>query len=394
MNKIIKVLIFSFVLVFLFQGNAAYSAQVHRVQPGETLFELAQKYSVSVDEIVEKNKLVNPDTIFVKQVLIIPDLKVIPELSSIDNTKKNTYVVVPDDTLYKVSLKFGVSMDNLAAENNISQWDYLYIGQMLKIPDSHNSQTEQPNQPEQQLPESQPVQPKPQQQEPKPESSEPKYTLSQLVRMYSDVFYLGGSKGERKVALTFDDGPDAKYTHQVLDVLKKYGISGTFFLVGNKVEDHPDVVQRIFMEGHTIGSHSWSHPDLSKLDEGQVYTEVINTERAIENIIGKKPALIRPPYGAMSKGAIEQLIKLNYKIINWNVDSVDWRDRNVDQILINTLPDVRNGSILLFHTAGGEGQSLASTPEALAEIIYTLAVQGYEFVSVDELLSIPAYKNY
>jgi len=210
--------------------------------------------------------------------------------------------------------------------------------------------------------------------------------------MFSENFYLRGPAGGAKVALTFDDGPDGKYTGQVLDVLKKYGALATFFLIGEKSIRFSEVVDRIDREGHVIGNHSWSHPDLSKVGIERLNFEIMETERVLEKITGRNTALIRPPYGAVSKEAIEYMMDLNYKAVNWSVDSVDWRDRDVDQILINTLPSVRDGGILLFHTAGGEGQSLAATVAALSEVIYTLKVQGYEFVTVDELLSIPAYK--
>ena len=101
---------------------------------------------------------------------------------------------------------------------------------------------------------------------------------------------------------------------------------------------------------------------------------------------------MRPPYGAVIPATLEILKDMDYKAINWSVDSVDWRDQDVDKILINTLPDVRGGGILLFHDAGGEGQSRAATVAALPEIIHTLRTQGYEFVTVDELLGIPGYK--
>ncbi len=369
-NRFIKAILYIFVLAFILQGSGVYAAHVHRVQEGETLAIIAQNYGVAINEIVDKNNLINPHTIFPQQVLIIPENK----NETVDIRGGSTYTVAAGDSLFKISAKIGVSMAALAEQNSLNNMDLLYVGQVLQLPALEAKEKPTPK-----------PQPQPQ---PVPEHQ---YSISQLVKMYSDTLYLKGSADERKVALTFDDGPDDKYTEQVLDVLREYNVPGTFFLLGNRVVEHTEVVDRIYREGHVIGNHSWSHPNLSKESEGRIYNEMVLTDMIIESVIGKKPALVRPPYGAVTKENVEQLRDMNYKIINWNVDSVDWRDRDVDQILINTLPDVKPGSIILFHSAGGE--SRAATVDALKEIIYTLRVQGYEFVTVDQLLSVPAYQN-
>ncbi|KUO51470.1 MAG: hypothetical protein APF76_13990 [Desulfitibacter sp. BRH_c19] len=372
MKVSLKVLVLTFILAFVFNVNPVYSAQVHRIQPGETLHTIAQQYGISINELVSQNGyLRDQNLVAVNQVLIVPTK------DSSQSSIGNTYEVQPGDSLYLISQKLGVTMAKVAEENKLENWDYLYIGQILKFPAKEAPKQEAPKQ-----------------QVYKQTAPEPiaQYTISELAKMFSENFYLRGPAGGAKVALTFDDGPDGKYTGQVLDVLKKYGALATFFLIGEKSIRFSEVVDRIDREGHVIGNHSWSHPDLSKVGIERLNFEIMETERVLEKITGRNTALIRPPYGAVSKEAIEYMMDLNYKAVNWSVDSVDWRDRDVDQILINTLPSVRDGGILLFHTAGGEGQSLAATVAALSEVIYTLKVQGYEFVTVDELLSIPAYK--
>ncbi|KJF27443.1 hypothetical protein TZ02_07805 [Clostridium aceticum] len=201
-----------------------------------------------------------------------------------------------------------------------------------------------------------------------------------------------GSASTNKIALTFDDGPNEKYTNQVLQVLKQHNVPATFFVLGSKVEKHPEILRRMVSEGHVVGNHTWIHPDLRRVTENRLATEMQTTEDIIYQTIGLRTALMRPPYGAVAPQVIEGLRDLDYKVINWSVDSVDWRDQNIDKILINTLPDVRQGGILLFHDAGGDGESRAATVAVLPELIHTLRAQGYEFVTVDKLLNLPAYK--
>lgn len=370
MNKFLAILALTFIFSLGLGSTSAFSAQVHRVESGESLYTIAQHHGVTVNELVSVNGYLRDiNNISVKQVLIIPqaNAQVIPD---------NIYTVVPGDILYKIAQKLRVSVDAISSQNNISNKDFLYVGQVLVIPSKTLIV---------------PAKDSLIQIEPKTQIAS-QYSVAQLAKMYSDTFYLKGSAGGGKIALTFDDGPDAKYTEQVLDVLQEYNTPSTFFLLGKNALEFSSVVERIDREGHIIGNHSRSHPNLAKVGIERLHSEIMETERILKKITGKNTALIRPPYGAVSKEAIEYMRDLNYKVVNWSVDSVDWRDRDVDQILINTLPSVRGGGILLFHTAGGEGQSFAATVAALSEMIYTLKVQGYEFVTIDELLSILAYK--
>lgn len=373
MKHLVRVLLFIFVCTILFQANAAQAAQVHRVKSGETINLIAQQYGVTVNAVLGENKYIRKqDQIFNGQVLIIPE-SVIP-------TKEdpNVYQVKPGDTLFKIAQQLNVTMASLAGQNNLSNWDYLYVGQALTIP-GQGKETGQTASPAGAKVTTTPPAPV-------------KDTLSTLVREYRDTMFLKGQPGSNKIALTFDDGPDSIYTMQVLDVLKQHGIPATFFLIGQNTNEYPQVVQRISREGHVLGNHSWSHPRLTRLGPEQLQGEIRDTEKAIQNFTGKQTTLLRPPYGDIDRETLIQLKEMDYKVINWSVDSVDWRDANVDQILINTLPGVGDGSIILMHSAGGTGQDLSATVASLPELIYTLQVHGYEFVTVDELLSIPAYK--
>lgn len=212
---------------------------------------------------------------------------------------------------------------------------------------------------------------------------------SELERKYEGVFVLSASRGSRKVALTFDDVPDPRFTPQVLDVLKAKKVQATFFVVGTRSSKHPDLVKRIHREGHNIGNHSYSHPDFSKLSFDKVQEQIGRAERAIEGIVGFKPRLVRPPYGEILPRHLEWAKQRGYTVVNWDVDSSDWRQLSSDQVFRNVTRAVRPGSVVLMHAGGGEGQSLSGTVKALPRIIDWLREHHYEPVTLTDLLEIP-----
>lgn len=212
---------------------------------------------------------------------------------------------------------------------------------------------------------------------------------SDLERKYEGVFVLSASRGSRKVALTFDDVPDPRFTPQVLNVLKEKKVSATFFAVGTRSTKHPDLVRRIHREGHNLGNHSYSHPAFSKLPLAKVQEQIIRAEKVIEGIVGFKPRLVRPPYGEILPKHLEWAKQRGYIVVNWDVDSSDWRQLSADQVFRNVIRSVRPGSVVLMHAGGGEGQNLSGTVKALPRIIDWLRAHDYEPVTLTELLAIP-----
>lgn len=221
-------------------------------------------------------------------------------------------------------------------------------------------------------------------------STEP-MTLAELRRKYSETFKFRGPE-VKQVALTFDDVPDPRFTPRVLDELKKQGVKATFFIVGSRAKKHPDLVRRIHREGHVIGNHSFSHPLFKNRSVAQFQSEIQRTERIIQSIVGYKPKLIRPPYGEINEGQVKWAKQNGYKIINWNVDSLDWKGIDKDKVKKNVLSAVVPGSIVLQHAGGGLGSTLNGSIEAIPEIIQTLRKRGYHFVSLTELLQTKKYK--
>jgi peptidoglycan/xylan/chitin deacetylase (PgdA/CDA1 family) len=200
--------------------------------------------------------------------------------------------------------------------------------------------------------------------------------------------YLNGPAYRKQVALTFDDGPDWKVTPEILDILKAKEVNASFFFIGNSVKKHPDVVKRAYSEGNLVLNHSMDHPDFQKLTPDQMMKEVTDAEDAIYSVTGKRPALVRPPYGSVSKEELDRLNSSGCKAVIWSIDTLDWSQKDSSSIAGNVLDNVRNGDIILMHSNGDK----KATAVALLGIIDGLKASGYTIVTLDKLLGIDAYK--
>ncbi|MFH5181518.1 polysaccharide deacetylase family protein [Paenibacillus sp. TAB 01] len=219
-------------------------------------------------------------------------------------------------------------------------------------------------------------------------SGKKRLTLSQLVKKYPDLLLLHGPSGSNKVALTFDDAPDTKYTLQVLDILKQYDVKATFFVIGRLVEKHPNVVKRMTKEGHVVGNHTYNHALLTKLSDEQFQSQILKTQKLLQSTIGYSPKLIRPPYGEITESQLLWASNHQMTVVNWNVDSKDWRQLSQAQVTSNVLNHAKAGSIILQHSGGGPEQNLAGTVSALPTIIESLQSRGYQLVTLPELLKV------
>ena len=183
------------------------------------------------------------------------------------------------------------------------------------------------------------------------------------------------------IALTFDDGPLKDTTPEILGILKEKGVKATFFVVGERVERFPKLVQQEIEDGHEVGTHTYSHPNLTKLRRNQLQEELDKTEKAILTV-APKPTLFRPPGGSYNNNIIKLARDSGYLTILWSIDTQDWRSPPVGDIVNSVLKDVKPGSIILLH----DGKYPSPTPEAVELIIDSLQSLGYEFVTVSELL--------
>ena len=206
------------------------------------------------------------------------------------------------------------------------------------------------------------------------------------------AIYWHGDKSEKKVALTFDDGPNEPYTSEILDILKKRKAKATFFQLGKFVEDYPDVSKRVVEEGHAIGNHTYSHPDLRFESLRVIQNQLVDCEEAIFKATGIRPSIFRPPYGAKSPKIIKEAKKLGLVIIEYSVSSKGGgKTRLIPEYLVkNVLSKVKNGSIILMHDGDrySQGMDRSATVKAVGIIVESLQKEGYELVTVPELLKL------
>lgn len=192
------------------------------------------------------------------------------------------------------------------------------------------------------------------------------------------------------VALTFDDGPDPVYTPRILDILKEKGVPATFFLVGSNAVKYPDIVRRIYREGHSVGNHTYSHRSLIPLSKEGVYNEIIKCDDALQRITGVKPTLFRPPRGVYTQYAREVLKENRHTMVLWDVSSRDWEEIRHTEIVSSVMRNVKPGSIILMHDSGdiitAFGGNRINTVRALPVIIDRLRAQGYDFLTIDQML--------
>jgi peptidoglycan/xylan/chitin deacetylase (PgdA/CDA1 family) len=188
---------------------------------------------------------------------------------------------------------------------------------------------------------------------------------------------------EKKViALTFDDGPWPNTTAKVLDILKKNRIKSTFFVVGQNVKNYPDLTKQIVADGHIIANHTWHHWYHQMSAEAAAY-EVANTGDIIYQTTGVRTSLFRPPGGIMNNGVAAYAKNNKYAVIMWSADSMDYSRPAVPRLMNNIFREAKPGGIVLMHDGGGDR---SHTVKALPEIISRFRKQGYEFVTVPELL--------
>ena len=181
------------------------------------------------------------------------------------------------------------------------------------------------------------------------------------------------------VALTFDDGP-WDYTEQILDLLEAHSARATFFVLGYRVQWRPDTVTRAAGMGSEIASHTWTHLNLTQLSSEEIAHQITAGSAAIEAALGSSSRLYRPPFGLTTPEVQEVSAQLGYSIVNWTLDTLDWRYRDADTIYDAVMSAVQSGDIVLLHDI------YPSTVQAMERVIPSLIAQGFELVTVSELL--------
>src|SRR5205809_3518299 len=183
------------------------------------------------------------------------------------------------------------------------------------------------------------------------------------------------------IAMTFDDGPSATLTPKLLDLLAAHHIKATFFVIGENVAEHPEIVARAAREGHEIGNHSWSHPNFGKMSDDNVRSQLRRTDDAIRSAMGNRPTLMRPPYGSITAREKHWIHdEFGYRIILWDVDPYDWKRPGPAVVRNRILKETQPGSIVLSHDIH------PGTIEAMPSTLDALEAKGFKFVTVSELI--------
>lgn len=197
------------------------------------------------------------------------------------------------------------------------------------------------------------------------------------------VYRHTGTSGKKRVALTFDDGPHPRYTPQILDILAEYGVEATFFAVGANVEAYPKITQRVLLEGHEIGNHTYHHYHTVNKEGSVLAGDILACSEVIQKYTGEEVHLFRPPEGVFNEDIKRLCEERGYTIVMWSVDTRDWAHTPIDEICKNINENVKDGSIILMHDFIGKN---SPTPAALRRIIPMLQESGFEFVTVSRLL--------
>lgn len=182
---------------------------------------------------------------------------------------------------------------------------------------------------------------------------------------------------EKKIAITFDDGPHPVYTPKLLDGLKKRGIVATFFVTGENAEQYPDIIRKMSEDGHLIGNHTYSHIQLTDSNRDKFRSELVKTNEVLKEITGKDVSFVRPPYGCWDKSLETEL---NMFPVLWNIDPLDWCCNNADCIVQKVEKNANENAVILMH------DYYETSVTAALQIVDDLTKQGYKFVTVEEIL--------
>jgi polysaccharide deacetylase family sporulation protein PdaB len=191
---------------------------------------------------------------------------------------------------------------------------------------------------------------------------------------------------DKKIAISFDAAWGNEETQTLIDILKKYNVKTTFFVVGAWVDKYPESVKALADAGHEVCNHSNTHPHMPKLPRDKMCEQINECNNKIKKITGVSPILFRPPYGDYNNSLVEAVKSSNMYCVQWDVDSLDWKNPAPKDMIARVTSKVKPGSIVLFHNGA------KNTPEALPKIIETLQSQGYQIVPVSQLIYKDGYK--
>ncbi|HEY6767558.1 MAG TPA: polysaccharide deacetylase family protein [Candidatus Sulfotelmatobacter sp.] len=200
--------------------------------------------------------------------------------------------------------------------------------------------------------------------------------------------FTGLSHGARKLALTYDDGPNDPHTLRLLDILAKHGAQATFFQIGRYIRQRPDIAREIIKAGHVIGNHTFTHPLLVFKSASEIRKELVDCRSASQDALGKQVNLFRPPFGGRRPGVFQIARQLGFQPIMWNVTGYDWNASPAELIEKKVTQQIRGGDVILLHDGGHQqmGMDRAQTVIATDHLLAHFKKEGYAFVTVPQMM--------
>ena len=212
-------------------------------------------------------------------------------------------------------------------------------------------------------------------------------SMAPTGRWYGETF-TGLRRGSRKIALTFDDGPNDPYTLNLVEILAKHDAQATFFFIGRYVQQRPDIAREVAKAGHAIGNHTFTHPNLIFSSAVQVQTQLEECERALDDAVGEHSNLFRPPFGGRRPVSLRVARSLGLDTIMWNVTGWDWKLGTADYIEKKVRRQIRGGDVILLHDGAhtGMGADRSQTVIVTDRLITRYKAEGYEFVTIPQMM--------
>jgi peptidoglycan/xylan/chitin deacetylase (PgdA/CDA1 family) len=213
------------------------------------------------------------------------------------------------------------------------------------------------------------------------------HTMWPTSQVYGRTF-IGLSRGSRRLALTYDDGPNDPDTWRLLEVLERQAVKATFFLIGRFVAQKPEIARAVAAAGHAIGNHSWDHPNLIFSSAAEVRRQLHQTQQAIFDNTGISAKLFRPPFGGRRPATLRIARALGLEPVMWNVSCYDWKPISADEIARHAARQIRGGDVILLHDGGHRrmGVDRSRSIEATDRLLARHKAEGYEFVTIPEML--------
>ena len=212
-------------------------------------------------------------------------------------------------------------------------------------------------------------------------------TMAPRGQWYGRTFT--GSEGKtKKIALTYDDGPNDPYTPRLMDVLAKHNVRATFFLIGRFVSRRPNIIRELVKTGHIAGNHTYTHPSLIFETSLQIRTQLVSCRQAIEDVVGEHSNLFRPPYGGRRPAVFRIARELGLEPVMWNAIGYDWLDTTPQRIAQSVAKSIRGGDVVVLHDGSHRhlGTDRSKTVAATDLLISRYKAEGYEFVTIPEMM--------